>query len=126
MLFNTCSTLYVWYFALLRIFSYCSLIKIENLYMHLFFAGLFFVASHLNLFLKQQNFGNRLMMIDYPSNIRIIEYLNSFFPTYITLIFLFLIIFVLIKYSLNYNKNIHFIAILSVSFFLILILYIYG
>ena len=86
-----------------------------------FSAGLFFVASHLNLFLKQQNFGNRLMMIDYPSNIRIIEYLNSFFPTYITLIFLFLIIFVLIKYSLNYNKNIHFIAILSVSFFLILI-----
>lgn len=43
-------------------------------------AGLCFTALHLNIFLNQQEFGNLLAMIAYPTKEKIIGYLLSFFP----------------------------------------------
>lgn len=43
-------------------------------------AGICFTALHFNIFLNQQEFGNLLMMIAYPTKEKIIEYLLLFFP----------------------------------------------
>lgn len=88
-----------------------------------FSAGLLFLASHLNLFLIQQNFGNLLAMIDYPSFFKIVEYVKIFFPPLISLLFILILLFIYIlrKYFFKYNNSIQFITIFPVLFLIVLL-----
>lgn len=67
-------------------------------------AGIFFILIHFNIFLKQQNFGNILAFIAYPSKSKIFEYLLMFIPLGTTVI---IIIFCLISSALNKDKKFH-------------------
>ena len=67
-------------------------------------AGIFFILIHFNIFLKQQNFGNILMIIAYPSKSKILEYLLLFIPIGTTIT---IIIFCLTTSALNKDKKIH-------------------
>lgn len=69
-----------------------------------FLAGIFFILIHFNIFLKQQNFGNILAFIAYPSKSKIFEYLLMFIPLGTTVI---IIIFCLISSALNKEKKFH-------------------
>ena len=74
-----------------------------------FIAGICFTALHLNIFLNQQEFGNLLAMIAYPTKEKIIEYLLSFFPVETMLILLTsILIFCIFKDNHYLLKKTHY------------------
>lgn len=69
-------------------------------------AGVLFTVLHLNIFLNQQEFGNLLMMIAYPSKEKVLEYLLLFCPLLtMFIILLSLLTFVIFKCNICIQKK---------------------
>jgi hypothetical protein len=69
-------------------------------------AGVLFTVLHLKIFLNQQEFGNLLMMIAYPSKEKVLEYLLLFLPlSTMFIILISLLTFVIFKCNICIQQN---------------------